>query len=270
MKKVVLLTLVCISAMFATACKADSSQKDSNATQPQPKNEIWYTSSDGTIVEPSEAIKRYISQVFGANIVSNTYQDGKGVIVFDDDVKYIGGLAFQNNCNLTSISIPEGVTKIMKSSFNNCISLSSITIPGGVTEIGEKAFYNCTSLTSIIIPNSVIHIGERAFYNCTSLTSIAIPYPSSYSTTSLGEKAFANCKSLTSIYCKSLEPPTLYAGNAFVGVSSDCKLYVQPQSVEKYKKTAGWKKFYLTTIGYDFPQDYYDKATNRLKGYNNN
>lgn len=270
MKKIfVLLTLVCISAMFATACKADSSQKDSNATQPQPKNEIWYTSKDGAIVEPSEAIKRYISQVFGANIVSNTYQDGKGVIVFDDVVKYFGP-AFKNNCNLTSISIPEGVTKIAQGSFYNCTSLSSVTIPRGVTEIGKRAFFNCTSLTSIIIPNSVIHIGEYAFYNCTSLTSIAIPYPSSYSTTSLGEKAFANCKGLTSIYCKSSNPPELYRSNVFDGVSSDCKLYVQPQSVEKYKKTAGWKKFYRTTIGYDFPQDYYDKATNRLKGYNNN
>ena len=44
MKKVVLLTLVGISAMFATACQ------DSNEVQP--KDEIWYTSKDGTIVEP--------------------------------------------------------------------------------------------------------------------------------------------------------------------------------------------------------------------------
>lgn len=275
MKKIVLLTLVCISAIFVTACKADSSQKDSNATQPQievatqpqPENEIWYTSKDGTIVEPQEVLKRYISNVFGANLVSNTYQDGKGVIVFDDVVKYIGP-AFKDNCNLTSISIPEGVTKIAQSSFYNCTSLSSVTIPRGVTEIGDRAFCNCTSLTSIIIPNSVIHIGDRAFAFCTSLTSIAIPYPSSYSTTSLGEKAFAYCKSLTSIYCKSSNPPSLYGGNAFEGVSSDCNLYVPTKSVEIYKKTTGWRRFYSTTIGYDFPQEYYDKATNRIRGYN--
>lgn len=271
MKKIfVLLTLVGVSTMFATSCQADSSQKDSKATQPQPKNEIWYTSKDGTIVEPSQVVKRYISSVFGANIVSNTYQDGKGVIVFDGVVKYIGGLAFQENRNLTSISIPEGVTKIMKSSFYNCTSLSSVTIPRGVFEIEERAFYNCTNLTSIIIPNSVVKIGDNAFANCTSLTSIALPDPASYSMLSLGERAFFNCKSLTSIYCKSPNPPRIDGGNAFEGVSSDCKLYVQPESVEKYKKTAGWKRFYSTTIGYDFPRDYYDKATNRIKGYNNN
>lgn len=267
MKRIVLLALVGIAAMFTVVCRANSSQKGSNATQP--KNEIWYTSKDGTIVEPCAVIKNYISSIFGANIVSNTYQDSKGVIVFDDNVKMIGGMAFKENCNLTSISIPEGVEKIGMTAFFNCTSLTSITIPSGVTEIGDRAFYNCTNLTSIIIPNSVHRIGERAFANCKSLTSIALPCSSLYVTISLGERAFANCKSLTSIYCKSLEPPMLYATNVFEGVSSDCKLYVQPTSVEKFKQTAGWKKFFFNTVGYDFPEDYYDKATNRIRGYNN-
>ena len=227
MKKVVLLTLVCISAMFATACKADSSQKDSNATQPQPKNEIWYTSKDGTIVEPNELMKKYISEIFGANIVSNTYQDGKGVIVFDDDVKSIGFKAFQGRYNLTSISLPEDVTGILKWAFNDCTSLSSITIPMGVTDIGEYAFFNCSSLTSITLPENVTSIGERAFVNCTSLTSI---------------------------YCKSSCPPRLASGNVFNAVPSDCKLYVPTTSVETYKETEGWRRFYLNIVGYDFQQ----------------
>lgn len=266
MKKIfVLLTLVSISAMFTTACRAHSSSNDSNATQP--KNEIWYTSSDGSIVEPSEAAIRYNG--FGENvkIVSNTYQNGKGVIVFSDVVRTIGGMAFQKS-NLTSISIPEGVKVIAISSFSNCTSLSSITIPKGVTKIGKRAFYNCTSLISIFIPNSVVSIEEGAFYNCTSLTSIAIPYPSDISTTLIGDKAFNNCTSLTSIYCKSSRPPRIDGVTAFGGVSSNCKLYVPHTSVEEYKKTTGWKKFYTNTVGYDFPEDYYDKATNRIRGYN--
>ena len=268
MKKIfMLLTLVGISTMFVTGCRTDSSQKGSNA--PQPRNEIWYTSKDGDIVAPNKLPKRYISEVFGVNMVSNTYQDGKGVIVFDNDVKWIGEMAFKDQCNLTSISIPEGVTKIMKASFANCTSLTSITIPHGVTDINERAFYGCTNLTSIIIPNSVVKIGDNAFANCTSLASIALPYPASYVTISLGERAFANCTSLASIYCKLSNPPTLYGNNTFAGVSSDCKLYVQPKSVEIYKKTTGWRKFYNTTVGYDFPRDYYDKTTNRIRGYNN-
>ena len=257
MKKIFMLLIVGISTMFLTACRTDSSQKGSNA--PQPQNEIWYTSKDGDIVEPYT--KRYISEVFGANIVSNTYQDGKGVIVFDDNVKRIGSLAFKGCTNLTSISIPEGVTKIMDSSFANCTSLTSITIPYGVTDINGTAFCECTNLTSIIIPNSVVRIGDGAFSGCKSLTSITLPCPASYVTISLGERAFCGCTSLASIYCESSNPPTLY-GNTFVGVSSDCKLYVQPQSVEIYKKTTGWKRFYYTTVGYDFPSP--SKSPNKI------
>ena len=215
MKKIfVLLTLVSISAIFITACRSRSSSNDSNATQPkneipQPKNEIWYTSKDSTIVEPNELIKKYKSQVFGANIVSNTYQDGKGVIVFDNNVKYIGHSAFSDNCNLTSISLPEDVTTINKFSFIECTNLSSITIPWYVTDIGEYAFSGCTSLTSI--------------------------------------------------YCKSSCPPRLASSNVFNAVPSDCKLYVPTTSVETYKETEGWRRFYLNIVGYDFhPTEDYD------------
>ena len=231
-RKIVQFTLIGVLAMFGTSCLTDSSQKGSNATATQPKNEIWYTSKDGTIVEPNESLKRYISQVFGANIVSNTYEDAKGVIVFDADVKYIGMMAFKNNCNLTSISLPEDVTVINKTSFYGCTNLSSITIPWSVTDIGEYAFADCTSLTSIIIPDNVVKIGRNAFYNCTSLTSI---------------------------YCKSLCPPSLGDRNVFSHVASDCKLYVPTTSVETYKEKEGWRKFYFNTVGYDFQH----KATNK-------
>lgn len=228
MKKIfMLLTLVGFSTMFVTGCRTDSSQKGSNATQP--KNEIWYTSKDGTIVEPYDLLK--IPQLFGANIVSNTYQDGKGVIVFDNNIKYIGMMAFKDNCNLTSISLPEDVTVIHKRSFYGCTNLSSITIPWAVTDIREYVFSNCTSLTSIIIPNNVVKIGESAFYKCTSLTSI---------------------------YCKSPNPPSL-GDKVFLYVASDCKLYVPTTSVETYKATKGWRKFYYNIVGYDFSH----KATNK-------
>ena len=134
--------------------------------------------------------------------------------------------AFQDNCNLTSISIPEDVTAINKWSFYNCTNLSSITIPWSVTDIGECAFYGCTNLSSITIPDNVVKIGERAFSNCTSLTSI---------------------------YCKSLCPPRLGDHNVFSYVASDCKLYVPTTSVETYKaNTDGWRKFYFNIVGYDF------------------
>ena len=56
-------------------------------------------------------------------------------------------------------------------------NVSSITIPNGVTNISDGAFSSCTALTSIDIPNSVTRIGDYAFDGCTSLTSITINKP---------------------------------------------------------------------------------------------
>jgi hypothetical protein len=77
--------------------------------------QILYTSTDGNIVTP------YSTTAFGAaNIVSNTYENGQGVITFDSLVTTIG-----------------------TSAFAGCTTLSSITIPADVTSIGNGAFRNC-------------------------------------------------------------------------------------------------------------------------------
>ena len=151
---------------------------------------ITYTSTDGNIVIPSQ------SHVFGANIVSNEYKDGQGVITFDALLKSIGDDAFRKCSSLASITIPNSVSSIGDYAFWDCSSLASITIPNSVTSIGDCAFYDCSSLTSITIPNSVTSIGDRAFDRCSSLTSITIPN----SVTSIGNWVFPNCSSLTSMF----------------------------------------------------------------------
>ena len=151
-------------------------------------NEIWYTSDDGQIIEPGD-------DAFGANIISNTYKDGKGVITFDGEVTTIGEEAFVGCSRLTSITIPDSVTEIGYQAFSYCNSLTSITIPDSVTTIGGYAFYGCRSLTSVIIGDSVTTIGDSAFYYCSSLTSVII----GDSVTTIGRSAFEGCSSLTSI-----------------------------------------------------------------------
>ena len=78
------------------------------------------------------------------------------------------------------------VTQIGYDAFNDCTELTSITIPDGVTIIGNSAFSDCTSLETVTIPNSVTQIYTRAFYNCTSLKEVTIPA----SVTDIGEEAF--------------------------------------------------------------------------------
>ncbi len=107
----------------------------------------------------------------------------------------IGDKTFYWCENLTSIIIPKGVTSIGKNAFSNCKKLTEIIIPDGVTSIGEKAFFCCKNLTSITIPDSVTCIGKSAFSWCEKLTKIIIPDD----VTHIGSGAFSNCKNLTEI-----------------------------------------------------------------------
>lgn len=183
-------------------------------------NKIYYTATDDKKLFPSD----YSAECFGAILISNVYQDGKGVLIFDDGIDKIGTESF-NSCNrLASIIIPEGVTSIGKSAFSSCTSLTSVTIPGSVTSIEQSAFYDCNSLTSVTIPDSV---------------------------TSIGYYAFRDCESLKEVYCKPTTPPA--GGNLmFHYIASGYKIYVPTTSVNAYKSAEYWKDYSSSIVGYDF------------------
>ena len=160
---------------------------DGNILGTPASNEIFYTSNDGKIVT--------LRDVFGGLILSNTYDNGVGVITFDRPITGVGENAFNGRSSLTSVTIPDSVTEIGMRAFAYCYSLTSVTIPDSVTTIGNNAFEDCSSLTSVTIPDSVTTIGNYAFEDCSSLTSVTIPD----SVTSIGSFTFADCSSLTSV-----------------------------------------------------------------------
>ena len=114
--------------------------------------------------------------------------------VIPNSVTEIGGGAFYNNANLTSINIPSSVVKIGSSAFWQCTSLTSISIPSSMKTIEEWAFFNCKNLASVSIADGITRIEKYVFEGCQSLTSFTIPT----TVTSIGEEAFSGCK-LTSI-----------------------------------------------------------------------
>ena len=132
------------------------------------EQQIYYTSSDGNIVNPTNP------NGFGANIISNTYENGQGVIEFDASITSIGDTAFATCSTLTNITIPNTVKHIGVDAFLDCSSINSIIIPDKVESIDSYAFEWCSSLESIIIPNSVTYIGYGIFAGCDSLTSVMV------------------------------------------------------------------------------------------------
>lgn len=189
--------LIALLGIFVAGCSTNEPTPEPvKPSNDVPHNEIWYTSTDGNIVEPSlgASYDDEASEMksFGANIVSNTYEDGKGVITFDGDVKYITSGAFYNCETLNTITVPECITEISAAAFNNCSNITSFDIPDSVTELGTQAFSGCNALESVTIGKGVKSIGNTAFFMCASLTSITIPE----NVTSFGTHPFGKCVNL--------------------------------------------------------------------------
>lgn len=165
---------------------------------------------------------------------SSHCSDIRSVIVASG-VTSIGNGAFNRTYDIvysamTSVTIPDSVTRIEPGTFTGCRNLTSFrvadgnpsysskdgvlfdkdktqliccpggksgayTIPESVTSISGSAFYFCKSLSSITIPPSVLNIGRYAFHNCRGLTSISIPE----SVMSIGDWALSYCSGLTSV-----------------------------------------------------------------------
>ena len=52
------------------------------------------------------------------------------------------------------------------------VDVTSYSIPEGVTNIGNMMFIGNTNLTSVTIPSTVVRIEEQAFKNCSNLSSV--------------------------------------------------------------------------------------------------
>jgi len=104
-------------------------------------------------------------------------------------VNFTQGLAFTLINNGSAYSVSKGtatasivripsvfdglpVVEIADSGFSSYSNLTSIIIPNIVTKIGNYAFFNCGNLKEIIIPAGITSIGNFAFFDSTGLTSI--------------------------------------------------------------------------------------------------
>ena len=150
--------------------------------------------------------------------------------IINERAKLIYCRTFEGCNNLTSITIPEGVTSIGEYAFAGCLALTEInfnatnmsdlslssrvftnagknsdgitvTIGKNVTKVPASLF-DCDqnyapNIKSVIFEeNSACEsIGNYAFFNCSSLTGITIPE----SVASIGSIAFAGCLALTEI-----------------------------------------------------------------------
>lgn len=227
-----------------------------------PLNEVWYTSTDGQIVEINISDDYYNGRHWGGwgysygsyntrynPLVSNTYVDGVGRLVFEDTVTNIPNNAFGSN--LASVVLPNGVIQIENYAFEN-LKIKELHIPESVELIGsmicmgsdnlEKVTGRWTSEdgsyiyhnerfvcyapshpnTEFVVPDTFTEIESYAFYHARNLKRVVIPE----SVEVIGQSSFLGATALetvnvpskvTSLYdnfrnCYSLKNVTLSYG----------------------------------------------------------
>ena len=179
-----------------------------------PYNEIWYTTSSGRV-------RNVRDDAFDRAIVSNTYADGKGVIVCDGPVTKVGDSVFSSS-NLTEVILPNSVESIDRYAFYRS-GISVFRTPDNLRSVGEDAFMYCNDLMRIhgshassdekaivlddgsmvayamgvldkdlVIPDGVKTISSGLFSGCSQIETITFPD----SVESIGYNAFYDCSIL--------------------------------------------------------------------------
>ncbi len=109
-------------------------------------------------------------------------------------VTAVADKGFENNTNLTTITLPESIKTVGDKAFYGCSKLSAVTF-NGQTAIGDEAFRNCTSLINVSLPTGLKTIGDRAFQGANSITQIEFKD----GIESIGAFSFMDCKALTAV-----------------------------------------------------------------------
>lgn len=223
-------------------------------------NSVFNGSNNTTVTIPG-TVTNLTPSVLTGYTNDPQFTDGLANFQIKDDVLYGWGKLIQvRNTNVTSITVPDGITEIGAKAFQALKSLRSITLPDSLTTIGYGAFAGCTSLESITIPENVKelpapvtnNVQEGLFANCKALKSVTIlggvteiPNFTFYGCAELeqvtslddistiGNQAFAYCSALSTISIPNVKE---IAENAFMfsGLTS----IIIPEGATQINRTA--------------------------------
>lgn len=114
-------------------------------------------------------------------------------ITVPDGITKLGDFAFYNFSNLKSVVLPNSVERIGGHTFQSCTYLEKIKLPDGILLLDMLAFYGCTNLMLSELPDTVKKIDHQCFQGCTKLNLKKLPN----NLVELINGAFTNCSSLS-------------------------------------------------------------------------
>ena len=199
-----------------------------------PENPSYVTISENLLQGCSSLqsikIPKYITRISNYSLANCDFLS----LTIPSNVKYIGGGAFSNSYNLSSltlneglesigsqfirassiteINIPDSVTNLTARIFHYCPNLKKITIGKNVTKLPESMLDSSNKVEEVIIKGNINEIEKNAFNNIKSLKKLSINWKT---ITKIESKAFFNCPNLTGNV--TLNPSCSIAEDAFQG-----------------------------------------------------
>ena len=163
--------------------------------------------SKGDVVVNSSVTNLYNAVFFATNITSLTLPDGLTILP-----RQLCAACY----DLTQVNIPTGCKYIANECFINCTSLPRIELPAGVEIIDGNAFKNCVSFREIKIPNSCTKIGYMAFSGCEQFTHVTLPSRLEY----FGPSFLYECNKITEITIPATMNVDLTASSSYPSVNT--------------------------------------------------
>ncbi|MBO5790809.1 MAG: leucine-rich repeat domain-containing protein, partial [Clostridia bacterium] len=203
MKKFTLLLIfICALALCLAACDpAGTSSSSSSSTVPADPHSLEFELSEDGTYYTVKGLGEYTS----ADVEIPAIHE-------DLPVKEIGDNAFFDYMYMTSVVIPDSITRIGERAFFNCASLTEVAIPASVSSIGELAFGGCLMLEKIEVDEEnesyLSHDGNLYTKDGKALVQYAIGKKSASFTvaadvTDIHRYALTACQHLTSITVES-------------------------------------------------------------------
>jgi len=191
---------------------------------------IFYNIISDTQVEVAPAYYNGANHYEGCIILpERVYCDGVNY-----DVAAIAPRAFWQSA-VTEVQIPNSVTMIGEAAFADADELTSITLPLGLTVV-SKYMLAGTALTSLVLPEGVTEIDMGAFEDCDKMRTIFLPL----TLHTIGDRAFSYCTNLNEIYSDASTPPLLLGDDTFEGCNGISVMLADDATADRYEDDAFW------------------------------
>ena len=134
-------------------------------------NLYWQLAGDRLVITGTGAMTSYSA---ASAQPWASYRDQITSLSLPEGMTTIGNYAFAYFANLNAIALPSSLTRIGNSAFSQCANVPAVTLHEGLTYIGSFAFGTCTGLTAIHLPSTVTSLGSNPFSGCANIETITV------------------------------------------------------------------------------------------------